>query len=228
MKQLDARLTAVAALVREGSRVADIGTDHALLPVWLVRTGRCPAAVASDIRQGPAAAARRQVEKAALSDRISVRVGDGLAPLAPGEAEDIVIAGMGGETVAEILAAAPWVRNKAYHLVLQPMSKPEKLRQFLWENGFSILSEQIVPEGDRLYSVMSVAFTGEILTPSSGDCFLGRIPRTDEGAGYLKKQRGRILERLQGLENRENAEDERMELQQALAQIDAWLTRDNT
>ena len=225
MKQLDARLAAVAALVRPGSRVADIGTDHALLPVWLVESGRCPWAIASDIRQGPAAAARRQVEKAGLTDRISVRVGDGLAPIAPDEAEDIVIAGMGGEMVAAILEAAPWVRQDRYRLVLQPMSKPEKLRRYLWTTGFSILAEQIVEEGDRLYSVMSAAFTGEGVSPALADCFLGKIPHTDAGVRYVKKQRGRILERLHGLENRENAAEEQEELRLALNRIDGWVTR---
>ena len=186
MKQLDARLSAVAALVREGRRVADIGTDHALLPVWLVRTGRCPAAVASDIRQGPAAAARRQVEKAALSDRISVRVGDGLAPLAPGEAEDIVIAGMGGETVAEILAAAPWVRNKAYHLVLQPMSKPEKLRQFLWVGADRTGGGQAVFRYvRRLYRRDTDPLFGRLLSgPDPPDRRGRRLPKKTEGQDF--------------------------------------------
>lgn len=152
---LDKRLRCVAGLVRPGSVLADIGTDHAHLPVWLVKEGVCPRAVAADIRIGPAAAARRSVEAAGLEERIDVRVGDGLAPLCPGEADDIVIAGMGGETIASILEAAPWTKDGRYRLILQPMTRHECLRRFLLTGGFDILSEQIVQEGRRRYLVLA-------------------------------------------------------------------------
>ena len=157
---LDKRLRCVAGLVRPGSVLADIGTDHAHLPVWLVKEGVCPRAVAADIRIGPAAAARRSVEAAGLEERIDVRVGDGLAPLCPGEADDIVIAGMGGETIASILGAAPWTKDGRYRLILQPMTRHECLRRFLLTGGFDILSEQIVQEGRRRYLVLACAYTG--------------------------------------------------------------------
>ncbi|MBO5797412.1 MAG: SAM-dependent methyltransferase, partial [Clostridia bacterium] len=165
MKELTPRLAAVAALVRPGSRLADIGTDHAYLPVWLVAQGICPFAIASDIGEGPANSARRTISEAELSHLIPVRVGDGLASIQPGEVEDIAIAGMGGETIAAILEAAPWVASERYHLVLQPMSKPERLRRFLLERGFGIEKETVLAEGERLYCVMSVTFTGEMKTP---------------------------------------------------------------
>ena len=135
--KLDQRLSAVAALVRLGSRLADIGTDHAYLPVWLVQNGVCPAAIAADLRPGPLEAARRHVAAAGLEDRISLRLGDGLAPVFPGEADDIVIAGMGGETIAAILAAADWLADARLRLVLQPMSRAEETRRWLLKNGFS-------------------------------------------------------------------------------------------
>lgn len=117
---LDIRLQKVAALVRPGSRLADIGTDHAYLPTALVQRGVCPTAIASDVRPGPVQAARRTVEAAGLNDKIDVRLGDGLEPIRPDEAEDIVIAGMGGETIAAILAAAPWVKDGRYRLICSP------------------------------------------------------------------------------------------------------------
>ncbi len=223
MKELGVRLAAVAARVRQGARVADIGTDHALLPVWLLQSGRCPSAVASDIGEGPAAAARRTVSGAGLEAVVSVRVGDGLAPVLPDETDDIVIAGMGGETIAEILAAAPWVANERYRLVLQPMSKPERLRLFLAENGFSIQEEDVVAEGERLYTVMTVAFTGECRSLTYAEALMGNIPHTPDGIRYIKKLGGRIAEHLAGLPFREEYEDERRDLSAAATNIAAWL-----
>lgn len=223
MKELGVRLSSVAARVRSGARVADIGTDHALLPVWLVQSGQCPSAVASDIGEGPAAAARRTVAGAGLESAVSVRVGDGLAPVWPDEVDDIVIAGMGGETIAEILSAAPWVADPHYRLVLQPMSKPERLRIFLAENGFAIQDEDVVAEGERLYTVMTATFTGECHTLSYAAALMGRISRTNDGVRYMKKLGGRIAEHLAGLPFREEYEEERRDLSAAADAVAIWL-----
>ncbi len=223
MKELGIRLGAVAALVRKGRRVADIGTDHALLPVWLVHNGHCPSAVASDIGEGPAAAARRTVAGAGLEKAVAVRVGDGLQPVLPDEVDDIVIAGMGGETIAEILADAPWVADTRFHLVLQPMSKPERLRVFLAENGFVTLEETVVAEGERLYTVMAVCYTGERRTLSYAEALLGRISRTAEGVRYVEKLGGRIAEHLAGMPLRDEYADERRDLADAAEAVSCWL-----
>lgn len=223
MKELTARLRAVAEMVRPGSRVADIGTDHALLPVWLLQSGRCPAAVASDIGEGPASSARHTVETAGLTARIAVRVGDGLAPVSPDEAEDIVIAGMGGETIAAILEAAPWVRDARYHLVLQPMSKPERLRRFLFENGFAITHEDVIAEGERLYDVMSVTFTGMTRSATLADCILGGVPHTPAGMTFLQKQRNRLAEAFYGCPDTAETAARRAALSEAIRQLDDWI-----
>lgn len=156
---LDQRLQAVAALVRQGTRVADIGTDHGFLPAFLVKEKNCPFAIASDIRKGPLDAARRTVEKEDLSDKISLRLGDGLSSVSPNEIDDIVIAGMGGETIAAILESAPWVKDKRYQLILQPMSRAECLHQYLLENGFEIQTEQLIQDGKHSYIVLSAQYT---------------------------------------------------------------------
>ena len=115
---LDPRLLCVAKHIRRGSVLADIGTDHARLPVYLVEQGICPRAIASDLRRGPAEAARKTIRAAGLSETIEVRLGDGLTTVAAGEAGDIAIAGMGGETIAAILDACPWLQDPRYHLCL--------------------------------------------------------------------------------------------------------------
>lgn len=144
---LSKRLAAVAAMVRQGSRVADIGTDHAFLPVHLAESGITPSAIASDLRKGPCASAEKTVKAAGLADKIAVRLGDGLSSVLPDEVDDIAIAGMGGETVAAILAAAPWVRDRRLRLILQPMSKIEVLHAFLLTGGFAIDREITVRDG---------------------------------------------------------------------------------
>lgn len=222
MKELTARLAAVAARVRQGSRVADIGTDHALLPVWLVQRGQCPAAIASDIGEGPADSARRTVNEAGLAAAIPVRVGDGLSPIAPDEVDDIVIAGMGGETIAAILEAAPWVCDARYRLVLQPMSKPERLRQFLYSAGFAIEEETVVAEGERLYNVMVCHFTGEAYNADLAACVIGAIPHTAEGQAYLEKQGGRISDKMNGLPKTPQTAALRAELECAARQLENW------
>lgn len=156
---LSKRLAAVASAVRHGSLVADIGTDHAYLPVYLVQNGIAPAAIAADIAAGPAAAARRTVQTANLTDKIEVRLGDGLSPLAPEDAEDMIIAGMGGETIAAILSAADWIKHTRYQLVLQPMSRVEMLHAYLLTNGFHITREWTVEEDGHLYVVLTAVYT---------------------------------------------------------------------
>ena len=133
---LDKRLSLIASYVRPGSRLADVGTDHARLPAALVATGHCPRAIASDLRTGPVNAARLTVNAAGLEKRIDIRQGDGLAPLSAKEADDIVIAGMGSETIAGILDAAPWTRNSHFRFILQPMTRVEYLHRYLLQLVF--------------------------------------------------------------------------------------------
>ncbi len=223
MKKLTARLSAVAAMVRHGARVADIGTDHALLPVWLIKNGQCPFAVASDIGEGPATAARRTVAEAGVESSVSVRVGDGLSPVEPHEVDDIVIAGMGGETIADVLEGAPWVADARYHLVLQPMSKPERLRVFLAAHGFAVTEETLVAEGARLYTVWSVCYRGECKALSFAEAVLGTPPRTQAGVRYVQKLGGRMAEHLEGLPETDEYASERADLIAAQKAVAAWL-----
>lgn len=182
---LDRRLQAVAALVRDGSRVADIGTDHALLPCALVAAGRCPSAIASDIRVGPTEAAQRTVAATGLERAVSVRLGGGLQTVSPDEVDDIVIAGMGGETIASILQDTPWTKDPHYRLVLQPMTRPERLRRFLYDNGYEIQTETIVKDGRHLYTVLCVAYSGTVVPFEESTYYIGKID-AKEGKEYLE------------------------------------------
>ena len=123
--ELTPRLQAVAGLVPRGARLADVGTDHAYLPASLLQQGVIDTAVAADLRPGPLDRARATAERYGLTEQISFRLCDGLSGILPEEADTVVIAGMGGETIAAILSAAPWVREEGKRLILQPMSAQE-------------------------------------------------------------------------------------------------------
>ena len=118
MIRLKPRLQTAADMVRIGSRVADIGTDHAYLPASLILSGKIPSAVAADLRKGPLENAEETVRNNHIEDRVQLRLSDGLKCVSPDEADDIVIAGMGGILISEILTAAEWVRNPRYKLIL--------------------------------------------------------------------------------------------------------------
>lgn len=154
--QLDARLAAIAAFVPAGMSFADIGGDHAYLAAALVKEGHAPCAVVGDLSAGACAAARRTVEARVLADRIAVRQGDGLSVLVPGEAEAVVIAGMGGALIVQILAQSPDVLAHVKALVLQPMNAGAKLRAWLYENGWHTADETLARAGGRIYEVIRV------------------------------------------------------------------------
>lgn len=145
------RLKVLADYVPCGSIVADIGTDHGYLPVYLILKGISPRAIAADIRRGPLEAARSNVMQYQAAGKIDLRLGNGLQVLAPGEADTIVIAGMGGGTIRNILQASPEVAATARRLILQPMADEKDLRLFLLEHGWTIVDETLLLEDGRLY-----------------------------------------------------------------------------
>ncbi len=195
---LDARLLCVASMVRDGACLADIGTDHAYLPVHLMQTGRIERAIAADIGEGPAASARANVADAGLQDAIGVRVCDGLCGIAPDEVSDIVIAGMGGETIIHILSEAPWVCDTRLRLILQPMTKTVELRRWLYEHGFAMDEEHLVRDGRHLYNVMAVRFSGEPFDGSAIVPYVGALDR-EEGQLYFRRQCDYLQKRIGGL-----------------------------
>ena len=152
--ELGGRLRAIAAQVGSYHRMADIGTDHAFLPVWLIQNNRITYAVAGDVQPGPLEAAKRSVREAGLEPAIAVRLGNGLQVVAPGEVDVVVIAGMGGPTIREILESSPTVVDKLRRIVCQPMIGAAILREWFLTNGWEIIGEDIVMEDGRLYEII--------------------------------------------------------------------------
>lgn len=196
---LDTRLRTAADMVPQGARLADIGSDHAYLPIALCLENRIEFALASDINEGPVAAAVTNIHKNGLTDRIKAVKADGLDKTRIFAPDCITILGMGGELIVSILQKAEWVKNAKITLVLQPMTHPEILAKYLAENGFEIIDEKIVRDGsrdDRIYRILSAKFDGKVREISEGEALVGRIS-IDRGdditAAYIKKNI-RILE----------------------------------
>ena len=171
--ELTPRLKAVASFVPRGARLADIGTDHAYLPVSLILDGHIPSAVAADIRPGPLDRARKTAAEYGCTQAVTFRLCDGLSDVKSYETDAIAIAGMGGETIADILSAARWVKDKNLPVIMQPMSSQPELRRWLWQNGYTILEEKLVREGDTIYVVI-LARMGECVPMSPAEEWAGR------------------------------------------------------
>ncbi|MDS1029478.1 class I SAM-dependent methyltransferase [Bacillota bacterium LX-D] len=153
--KLSPRLKAIADLIEPGRAVADIGTDHAYLPIYLVQQGIAPKAVAVDIHQGPFQSAADQVRQQKLTDLISVRLGNGLEPISVGEIEMAVLAGMGSATIEKILEAKPDLVTDLKQLVLQPMVGIANLRLWLSQNHWRIDKEVLVADENHIYVIIS-------------------------------------------------------------------------
>ncbi|MFC5651725.1 tRNA (adenine(22)-N(1))-methyltransferase [Paenibacillus solisilvae] len=156
MIKLSKRLQVIADRVTQGARVADIGSDHALLPVYLIQSGKCPTAIAGELNTGPFQAARRQTAEAGLKAVVQVRQGDGLSVLEPGEADTVTIAGMGGSLMADILEAG-WRAGKltgVTELVLQPNVGEDFVRRWLTGHAYVLRSERLIEEDGHLYEIL--------------------------------------------------------------------------
>ncbi len=158
-RELGARLLTVADAVPECGSMVDCGCDHGYVSIYTMQSGKVKRITASDINRGPLENAKGEIASAGLSDKIETRLTDGLCGIARHDC--VVIAGMGGETIVDIISKAPWTKD-GVALILQPMTKPEILREYLYREGFSIYREQIVREGGHMYAVISARFEGDV------------------------------------------------------------------
>ncbi|MBE6671577.1 MAG: SAM-dependent methyltransferase [Ruminococcaceae bacterium] len=196
---LDNRMTCIAECVRRGAVLADIGTDHGKLPVYLAQTGRISRAVAADINDMPLKKAESNIEKHGLSAVIDTCLTDGLVGIEKYSPTDVVIAGMGGELIENILEKATIDKN-GVKFILQPMTKEDSLRQYLCENGYEIIDEYIVKEG-KIYQIICAVYNGMITKMESSEYLLGRInieKRCDLLGELLEKVIKRTKAKLDG------------------------------
>ena len=163
MITLSPRLKAAADMSVDAQNIIDVGCDHGYLSAYMLMEKNAHYVYACDINQGPLDNAAKTASLYGLSDNIEFRLCDGLVPFCGDECDTVFICGMGGELIADILARAQWTRDGKHTMILQPMTRAEKLREFLAENGYCIDVEKAVEDDGRIYSVMRVI-------GSSGDC----------------------------------------------------------
>jgi len=156
MIKLSKRLQGVANLVTEGSYIADVGTDHAYVPIFLCQKNIITGAIAMDVSEGPLGVAGGNIRNYGLEKQIELRLSDGFAALTPGEVEVAILAGMGGAIMIKILSSHMNVTTSLQACVLQPLSGLYKIREFLISNGFMIVKEDLVKEKDNFYPMVKV------------------------------------------------------------------------
>ena len=192
MPNLSERLQVIYDLVPQNARLADIGTDHAYLPTALITSGKIRSAIACDLREKPLSNAANTLKSAKCEDRVSLRLSNGLEKVREDEVDTVVIAGMGSDVICDIISNAPWLKNNVL-LLLQPMTSPEALRKFLYNNGYIISCETAVYDSGRVYSVLSVRGGKEKSALSAPDFVSGKLDINDSTARlYLSKQLSRF------------------------------------
>ncbi|MBQ3508980.1 MAG: SAM-dependent methyltransferase [Peptococcaceae bacterium] len=173
MIKLSQRLQAIADFVPQGSRVADVGTDHGFLPCYLAQTGQAVQAFACDINAQPLALARKNVADYQVAHIVGTRLGNGLAVIEPGEVDVVTIAGMGGSLMIEILDAAPLVVDKLKRIILQPNVGAEAVRVWAEKNRWHIVQEELVRENDRFSVIIAMEPGRNLQAMTPVELFLG-------------------------------------------------------
>ena len=216
------RLLCCASMVQPGSRVADIGTDHGYLGIYLLQSGAARHVIACDLRKDPLENARRNAKLFGVDGEMELRLSDGLEKILPDEVDTVVMAGMGGDLIQKILSQCPWRKREGLQFILQPQSAGNVLRRWLCEDGFEIRREEPVQDGHFLYTVMDIR-QGEPapLTPgteyASPALLASGIPLV---GNYLARVENALQETVRGLTNAEKQRPERLSyFRQALLEI---------
>lgn len=237
--KLSRRLQQIADYIAKGSRVADVGTDHALLPIYLVQSGQADAVIATDVAQGPVLAAQANVAKHKASPQISVRLGDGLQTVSPGEVDTVVIAGMGGGTAVHIMEQSPQVVAHVRRVIIQPMNASRQVREYLRSIHFGLVDECLFADDGRFYEVLvadvdaspTAAYDAfgldephRWLALEYGPFILNRSG--DDVLAYLKEVRGAMQQVLHGVEQgkTETAMMRKQTVIQQLTWLENWMS----
>ena len=199
---LNARLLSAAELVRQGAVFADIGTDHAYLPLFLLDEGRISRAVCADINEGPLNSARANAAAAGHTERIELVLTDGAAALSGKGITDYAICGMGGELIAAIIERAPHLCDKGVNLILGPNSRQSVLRKFIASHGFEIKCESYSFDAGKYYVTFLVSYTGTVSEFCDEEAELGakNAEYVNKGAqiGYLKAKMQAYIKQRDG------------------------------
>ena len=213
------RLAMTAGLVPRGAVVADIGTDHAYLPVYLVREGVCPRAIAADVSEGPLQNAEKTVVRAGLEQSVELRLSDGFRQFVPDDADCWIIAGMGGTLIARLLEQTRWLSTpetrSAITLVLQPMRHAWEVRAWLLTHGYRIETEAACHDAGRPYHAMRAVFEPEAARSTEpAYIYMGELPRCDHPAAreLIRREQALLQTRADALAKSNHVEQQKEEL----------------
>ena len=193
--KISKRLEAAASFVRRGARIADIGTDHAYLPIYLYTVGAISGGVVSDVNRGPVERAIANLRDYGCADAFVAQKADGLYGVLKYEPDDIFILGMGGELIARIIDGEPKIKDARYRLILQPMTHADSLRAYLFENRFEIIAETLVSE-DKIYQIICAEYTGNVSKADDFELYFGsrNLENRNEILSELMKRTRKVFE----------------------------------
>lgn len=225
---LSERLLTIARFIPKCNCLADIGTDHGYIPIYTVTNNISQRAIASDINKGPVEIAKKNIKLYSIEGKIDTRVGNGLSTLKEGEADVILIAGMGGNLISEILEKDKNIAESADYLILQPVQYPEELRKYLCSAKFKILDEELAKEGNKYYHIIKVRrgepdiYSKEVYYYTGLKLIEKRHPVLQS---YVKHKIERITIILDELKNSDNLQrkNELKELKEEFEEVNKWL-----
>ncbi|OIU70584.1 tRNA (adenine(22)-N(1))-methyltransferase [Rossellomorea aquimaris] len=235
IEQLSKRLETVVSYIPAGSRIADIGSDHAYLPCYALRKGIAETAIAGEVVKGPYLSAEKQVKDACLQDKIEVRLGNGLEVVAPGEVDCITIAGMGGALIATILEEGKDKLASVKRLILQPNVSAKSIRVWLLQNGWELTAEEIIEEDGKVYEILT-ADRGESDRPYSEDerqkeLLLGPFLMQERNEAFRKKwtqesaQWKNIMSNMEKAEQTDALNERKAELMDKIQMVEEVLSK---
>ena len=226
--QLSQRLSSVASMVTAGNCLADVGTDHGYVPIYLYERNVIPHAIAMDVNKGPLERATLHIAESGMKEAIETRLSDGLAALQPGEADSVVIAGMGGPLIIKILSAYPETTESLKELILQPQSEIPEVRIWLYESGYEIVEEHMVFEDGKYYPMFKAVKNPQAEKLSDLEYKFGKLSvlgEKDVLKAYLVREvanKQNILNKLME-ENSEKSKGRAEEMKALLAELEEML-----
>lgn len=227
--QLSQRLSSVASMVTAGNCLADVGTDHGYVPIYLYERNIIPRAIAMDVNKGPLERAALHIAESGMKEAIETRLSDGLTALKPGEADSVVIAGMGGPLIIRILSAHPEITESLKELILQPQSEISEVRMWLYEQGYEIVEEHMVFEDGKYYPMFKAVKNPEAEKLTNLEYKYGKISVLGEPEvlrAYLVREianKQTILQKLSE-ETTEKSKGRAVEIKALLAELEEMLS----
>lgn len=226
--EISLRLKTIASMVDKCECVADIGTDHGYIPMYLIKNNVCDRAIASDINKGPVEKARFNIRIEGLEDKIDCRLGGGLSTLKKGEAQGIVIAGMGGNLIRDIIEEKLNIFKEAEFIILQPVQNPEVLREYIYTKGYKIIDEELCIDEDKFYEIIKIKYDKNIKNVDSifyevGEKLLEKKhPLIKDFIEYKLQRYIKIVENIK--DNTELAEKRKIEVKNKIKRLEGLLS----